>query len=121
MTGRQARRRDLRDDIPPRFRIQVTPLRVFIAVPLAGSVLMFVWSIFDRSRAQIPVMASALTVLGLTCGALAVTGGVNAYRAGVDGDSAAAFWAALLGGIAAVVSLGSLAGAIVLALIWRSE
>ena len=121
MTGRQARRRDLRDDIPPPFRVRVTPLRLAIAVPLVGASLLFVWSLFDRSQAQIPVMASSLTVLSLTFGALAVTGGANAYRAAVDGEAAAAFWSALVGGVAAVLSLGMLAGAIVLALIWRSE
>ncbi len=121
MTGHQARRRDVRDDIPPRLRVRVTPLRVAIAVPLAGGLLMFGWSVIDRGRLQIPVMASSLAVLALTFGALAVSGGVNAYRAGADGDGAAAFWAALVGGLAAVASMGSLAAAIVLTLIWRSE
>jgi UDP-N-acetylmuramyl pentapeptide phosphotransferase/UDP-N-acetylglucosamine-1-phosphate transferase len=121
VSGRQARRRDLRDAIPPRFRVRITPLRIAFAVPLAGGLVLFGWSLIDRGRLQIPLMAASLTVLALTFAALAVTGGVNAYRAGSGGDGAAAFWAALLGGAAAVISLGALAVAIVLALIWRSE
>lgn len=118
MANRQARPRSLADRIPPRVRDQISPVRAAVGVALVGSLVFVVWGLIDRSGTQVPVLVSGLLILGLTFAALAVTGAIGAYRAGVAGEGARAFWSALLGGLAVLVACGCLTAAVLLALLW---
>lgn len=106
---RQAQRRRL-----------VTPFRAAMLVALLGSALFIVFGIIDRTASQIPILSAGLAVLGLTFGAGAVACVVTIVRAGRDGRTAMAFWAALAGGAAVVAAAGCLAAAVVLAMVWGS-
>ena len=89
-------------------------------VALIGSALFIVFGIVDRTASQIPILSAGLAVLGLTLGAIAVACVVTIVRAGRDGRTALAFWAALAGGAAVVAAAGCLAAAVVLAMVWGS-
>jgi len=65
-------------------------------------------------------MVSGLAVLGITLLILAAAGATRAVSAAEDGRPAAAFFAALLGGLCALGAAGALGAAIVFALIWGS-
>jgi hypothetical protein len=106
---RQAQRRRL-----------LTPFRAVMLVALIGAALFIVFGVIDRTATQIPILAAGLAVLGLTLGAIAVACVVTIVRAGRDGRTALAFWAALAGGAAVVAAAGCLAVAVVLAMVWGS-
>ena len=106
---RQAQRRRL-----------LTPFRVVMAVAIVGSVILIAFGLIDRTASQIPILAAGLAVLALSSGAIAVACVVTIVRAGRDGRSALAFWAALGGGGAVVIAAGCLAAAVVLAMVWGS-
>jgi hypothetical protein len=89
-------------------------------VAVIGSGLLIGFGIIDRTASQIPILASGLAVLGLSFGAIAVACVVTIVRAGREGRSAAAFWAALAGGMFVVAAAGCLAAAVVLAMVWGS-
>ena len=118
MASRQARPRSLADRIPRPVRDRITRVRVAVGIALAGSLIFVFWGLIDRSGTQVPILVSGLLILGLTFAALAVTGAIGAYRAGVDGEGARAFWAALVGGLAVLLAFGCLTAAVLLALLW---
>ncbi len=101
-------------------QIRLTPGRIGVAIALVGSTAFVIVGFFDRGPTQVPMLVSGLAILGLTFGALAAAGGITAYRGGSEGRTALAFWAALLGGIAALGAFGCLAAATVLALLWQA-
>ncbi len=111
--GRQAERTGLR---LPRPRLDTT--RTLFLVAFLGSLLFLAWGLVDRSSRQIAILTAGLLVLALTFGSLALAGLITAYRAGREGNGARAFWAALLGGLAALAAWGCLAAAAVLALLY---
>jgi hypothetical protein len=106
---RQAQRRRL-----------LTPFRAVMLVAVIGSGLLIAFGIVDRTATQIPILASGLAVLGLSFGAISIACVVTIVRAGRDGRSATAFWAALAGGAFVVAAAGCLAAAVVLAMVWGS-
>jgi hypothetical protein len=106
---RQAQRRRL-----------LTPFRAVMLVALIGSSLLIAFGMIDRTATQIPILAAGLAVLGITFGAIAIACVVTIVRAGRDGRTALAFWAALGGGAAVVATAGCLAAAVVLAMLWGS-
>lgn len=106
---RQAQRRRL-----------LTPFRAVVLVAIIGSSLLLAFGIVDRTATQIPILVAGLAVLSLTFAAIAVACVVNLVRAGRDGRSARAFWAALTGGVAVVVAAACMAAAVVLAMVWGS-
>jgi hypothetical protein len=97
----------------------ITPVRAMFVVALVGSAAFIAWGVTQRGATQVPLLVSGLGILGLTLGALALAGAVAAYRAGVTGRGARAFWTAFLGGIVAIVACGCLSGAVLLTLLWR--
>ena len=97
----------------------LTPTRLMLGFALVGSLLYVVYAVTVRDASQIPMLASGAAVLGLVFAALAISGGVATYRAGSEGRSRQAFVLAVLGGIAAVIAAGCLAGGLILALVWR--
>ena len=106
---RQAQRRRL-----------LTPFRAVVLVALIGSGLLLVFGIVDRTATQIPILVAGLAVLSLTFAAIAVACVVNLVRAGREGRSSTAFWAALAGGVAVLIAAGCMAAAVILAMVWGS-
>ncbi len=111
--GRQADRAGLQ---LPRPRLDST--RTLFLVAFLGSLVFLAWGLIDRSSRQIAILTAGLLVLALTFASLALAGLISAYRAGREGNGARAFWAALLGGLAALAAWGCLAAAAVLALLY---
>ena len=99
--------------------LDITPTRVTLFIALVGSMAFLAYAITVRALAQIPLLASGSAVLGIVFGALALSGVVGSVQAGRGGSGGRAFAMALGGGIAAVISAGCLAGALVLALVYR--
>ena len=63
---------------------------------------------------QIPLLASGAVVLGIAFAALALYCLSAVWRAGVDGRGGTAIVLGLVGGVAAIIAAGCVAGAIVL-------
>jgi len=102
-------------------RSRVTPVRVALAVGLSvGLVLMFYGARIAHDDTQMPILVAGMVIFGLACLALALAGATTVVRAGKDGDTRSAFFAALLGGVCALLAAGSLGGAVILAMVWRS-
>lgn len=98
---------------------RLTPTRVTLAVALGGSLLFLLYGIIVRDETQIPMLCAGFAVLGIVFLALAVAGAIGTYREGQGGRGGQAFAFALAGGLAALVSAGSFATAVVLALVWK--
>jgi hypothetical protein len=92
--------------------IAITPTRVMIVVAVGGSLAFLAYALTVRESTQIPLLAAGLLVLGMVFGALAVSGVIATYQAGADGRALQAMGLAILGGIASIISLLCLAGAI---------
>jgi hypothetical protein len=99
----------------------ITPTRVTILLALVGSVAYLAYAVTVRDASQIPMLSSGAAVLGIVFGALAVSGLVATWRAGVDGRGGRALMSAIFGGIAALVAAGCIAAAVILALVWQSS
>jgi MFS family permease len=95
--------------------VRLTPTRVTLAVALLGSVAFLFYASTVRDTSQIALLAAGAFVLGIVFAALAVAGAIGTYRAASWGANGRAFGLALLGGIAAVIAFGCLAGALILA------
>jgi hypothetical protein len=100
--------------------VRITPIRVVLAVALAGTFLYIIYAITVRDASQIPMLASGAAVLGIVFTALAVGGVIECYRAGRAGDGRRAMLLAIAGGLASMVAAGCFAGAMVLALVWSA-
>ncbi len=111
-------RRDATGSLSPGGGRRLDVTRILFVVAFAGSLALIAWGISSRSDSQVPILVTGLVVLALTFAALAIAGAVAAYRSGRAGSVGRAFWAALLGGAAAVAAWGCLAGAAVLALLY---
>ncbi|HXG39724.1 MAG TPA: hypothetical protein VNJ28_02175 [Candidatus Limnocylindrales bacterium] len=96
----------------------VTPFRFALAAALVGSIAFVAYAATIRDSSQIPMLTTSALVLGLTLGVVAGAAGVATYRAGRDGAGALAFAFAIAGGIAAIAAALSLAGAVILAMVW---
>ncbi len=99
--------------------VRITPLRVTLAIALAGGVAFLLWSVLVRDANQVLMMATGLFVCGLVAGAIAVLSIRRIVNAGRDGRDGTAVITALVGGLFAMGSLLLLAGAVILALIWN--
>ncbi|MGO9179424.1 MAG: hypothetical protein ACLQHS_09160 [Candidatus Limnocylindrales bacterium] len=114
-------RRDARGPVArgPRWpRIQLGTTRTLFLVAFLGAAIFLAWGILDQGRNQVAILVAGLLIMTLTFASLAVGGAMTAYRAGSQGRGARAFWAALLGGMAALAAWGCLAAAAVLALLY---
>lgn len=97
--------------------VAITPTRVMLVIAVGGSLAFLAYAITVRESTQIPLLAAGLLVLGLVFGALAVSGVIATYQAGARGQAMRATGLAIAGGLASIVALLCIAGAILLALL----
>jgi hypothetical protein len=97
--------------------IPITATGVLIVVALVGSLLYLGYAFTVRDASQIPLLASGAVVLGLVFAAIAAVGARATWRSSVAGHDARAFGHAVVGGIAALISAGCFAAAIILFLL----
>lgn len=100
--------------------MRITPARVTLLVALSGGLGFLAWSVLVRDRFQVPLMATGLAICGLVFAATAVLSVAAVVRAGREGRDGAAVLTALVGGLFAVAALMSLAGAVIMSLIWSA-
>jgi hypothetical protein len=98
--------------------IRITPVRLTLAIALAGGLAFLAWSVLVRDQLQVPLMATGFAICGLVFAAIAVLAVVSVVRAGRDGRDGTAVLTALAGGLIAVAALMSLAAAVIFSLIW---
>ncbi len=98
--------------------LRITPLRVTLAVALAGGLAFLAWSILVRDANQVPMMATGLAVCGIVLAAVAVMSVGRVVSAGREGRDGRAVLTALVGGLIAMAAMLMLAGAVIMSLIW---
>ena len=101
--------------------LRLTPLRVTLAVALAGGIGFLAWSVFvrDANQAyQVPMMATGFFVCGIVLAIVAVMSLGKVISAGREGRDGTAVLTALAGGLMAAVAMLLLAGAVIMSLIW---
>ena len=98
--------------------VHVTPVRVTLAVALAGGIGFLIWSVLDRDQLQVPLMATGFAICGLVLAAVALLSVMAVVRAGREGRDGTAVLTAILGGVFAIGALMSLAAAVIMSLIW---
>ncbi len=98
--------------------LAVTPLRVSLAVALAGGLAFLGYATFVRDQLQVPLMATGFAICGIVFAVMAVLSVAAVVRAGREGRDGSAVMTALVGGLVAVGSLMLLAGAVIMSLIW---
>jgi hypothetical protein len=89
-----------------------------LLIALLGGLGFLAYAVLVRDQLQVPLMASGFAVIGLVFAAMAVLALVSVVRAGRAGRDGTAVMTALLGGLIAVAALMSLAGAVIMSLIW---
>ena len=98
----------------------ITPLRVTLTLGLAIGVVLLVVALVVQRAQDVPFLAAACAVLGLSLAAIAVTGAVATYRAAAHGRGGRAFGLAFLGGIAGIGAFGFLALAVIFGVLWKA-
>jgi len=98
--------------------IRLSPARVMLLIALLGGLGFVAYAVLVRDQLQVPLMASGLAVIGLVFAAMAVLALVSVVRAGRAGRDGTAVMTALFGGLIAAAALMSLAGAVIMSLIW---
>jgi len=93
---------------------RISPGLVFLVIALVLSVAFGLYALTVRDPSQIPLLASGAVVVGIAFGALAIYSLSATWRAGVEGRSGRAILLGIVGGIAAIVAAGCLAGAVIL-------
>ena len=99
-------------------RIRLSPVRVMLLIALLGGLGFLAYAVLVRDQLQVPLMASGFAVIGLVFAAMAVLALAAVVRAGRAGRDGTAVMTALVGGLIAVAALMSLAGAVIMSLIW---
>lgn len=98
--------------------VRLTPVRVMLVIALLGGLGFLAYAVLVRDQLQVPLMASGFAVIGLVFATMAVLALVSVVRAGGAGRDGTAVMTALFGGLIAVAALMSLAGAVIMSLIW---
>lgn len=93
----------------------VTPVRLLLALAVVGSGLAALYGLFVVR--SLPITVSSLAVLGISSALLGLIAGAASIGLARDGRAGASVLAALLGGMLVMGAAGSLAGALVLALL----
>ena len=93
---------------------RISPGVVFLAIALIGSVAYVAYVVTVRDASQIPPLASGAVVLGISFLALALYSLQAAWRAGKEDRGGRALLLGLVGGVAAMVTAGTFAGAFIL-------
>ena len=96
---------------------RVTALRATLGIALLGSLLIDAYGLLARDASQLPVLTAGEAINGVVFGLLALAGAYATYRQAADGRSGRALVYAVLGGVAALCAAGSMAAAIILALV----
>lgn len=102
-------------------RARITPLRVTLAIALAGGLAFLAWSVLvrDANQAyQVPMMATGFAVCGIVLAIVAALSIPRIMAAGREGRDGTAVLTAVVGGLIAVTSMLLLAGAVIMSLIW---
>jgi len=132
MTTRRVTRPDPRRDMAarqqpesrrapgPERRAGISPGLVIIVIAIVLSLGYVVYAVTVRDPSQIPLLASGAVVLAIVFGAAALYALSGVWRAGTDGRGGRAIVLGFVGGGAAMIAAGCLAGAIVLFLLARS-
>jgi hypothetical protein len=92
---------------------RISPGVVILVVALIGSVAYLLYAITVRDPSQIPLLASGAVVLGLVFAALAGYSLRATWRAGIAERNGRAVALGMVGGVAAMVSAGCFALAII--------
>ena len=98
----------------PSTRRRISPGVIILGIALVGSVAFLAYTITVRDTSQIPLFASGAVVLGLVFAALAVYSLRATWRAGIAERDRRAVAAGLVGGVAAMISAGCFALAIIM-------
>ena len=98
--------------------LRITPVRVTLALALAGGVAFLIWSIVVRDQLQVPLMATGLLICGLVLLVSGVLGLRAVFAAGREGRDGAAVLTALGAGLATAVAMLLFAGAVIMSMIW---
>ena len=98
--------------------LRITPVRVTLALALAGGVAFLVWSIVVRDQLQVPLMATGFLICGLVLLVWGLLGLRAVLTAGREGRDGAAVLTAVAAGLATAASMLLLAGAVIMSLIW---
>jgi len=99
--------------------LRITPVRTVLAIAFVGALAYIAYAVLRvEDAAQIPMVASGTTVLGLVFTALSVGAAIRMWRAWQDGLTGRTVLFAVSGGVAGMIALGAFAGALVLALVW---
>jgi hypothetical protein len=95
------------------------PAPVILTLGSIGSLVFLLLAVTSHTT-PVAVLLSAAVVTGLIFGVDAVIASVITWRASQSGEVGRAFLAAVVGGVASVVSLGSFAGTLVMVLVLNS-
>lgn len=117
--GRHVPSRASRRTEPHLGPFRVTALRATLGIALLGSLAIVAYGLSARDASQIPVLTAGVAISSMVFGLLALAGARAAFRQAADGRSGRAFVYALLGGAAALFAAGSMAAAVILALVAR--
>jgi hypothetical protein len=98
--------------------VRLTPVRVMLAIALLGGVGFLAYAVLVRDQLQVPLMATGFAVIGIVFAAMAIIALLGVIRNGREGRDGTAVATALVGGLIAVAALMSLAGAVIMGLIW---
>ena len=100
-----------------RRRPRLTPLRVTLAIALAGALAVVAYGLIARDATQIPMLTAGEFMTGITFALLALAGAWAAFSRARDGESGRALLYAVLGGVAALLAASAFAAATIQALI----
>ena len=92
---------------------RISPGVIILAVALVGSLAYLLYAITVRDPSQIPLLASGAVVLGIVFAALAIYCLRATWRAGLSERNGRAITLGILGGVAAMISAGCFAVAII--------
>jgi hypothetical protein len=98
---------------------RLQPAPVLLTAGSLGSLLFLLMSVTSHTT-PLGVLMSAAVVTGLIFGADAIVASRATWRASQEGETGLSFLLAFIGGIASLISLGALAGTLVLVLVLNS-
>ena len=116
-------REDYEADVAPATLIErlrrLPPAPILLTLGSIGSLVFLLLAVTSHTT-PIAVLLSAAVVTGLIFGVDAIIASVVTWRSSQSGEVGLALLAAIVGGVASLVSLGALAGTLVLILVLSS-
>jgi hypothetical protein len=98
-----------------------SPFAIGLAIALVAAVLFLGFALTVRDDTQVPLLAAGFAFLGIVLVALALRAARAIYRFAAERRTGPAFATAIGGGLAAMIGLGCLAGAVVFLLLWQQR